>query len=117
MLQIITPGVSSKYIHCNLAACGLPFLIPFAGEKLYTGGMNKFPPEIYAGVTTYTDPDGNLTPLSITWKDRRAYRIDYIADIRRAVSRAGGGIRYTCIFSGRQRYLFFGDGRWFLEIR
>ena len=76
------------------------------------------PRKIYIGVTSYTDPDGKLMPLSITWEDGRTFEVDRVTDVRRAGSDAGGaGIRYTCMFSGRERYLFFEDtGRWFIEV-
>lgn len=80
--------------------------------------MNIIPSKAYIGVTSYTDPDGKIMPLSITWEDGRTFEIDRITDIRRAASKAGGnGTRYTCYFLGQQRYLFLeDDGRWFIEV-
>lgn len=80
--------------------------------------MDNIPSKAYIGVTSYTDTDGKIIPLSLTWKDGRTYEIDRITDIRRAASKAGGnGARYTCYFLGQQRYLFLeDDGRWFIEV-
>ena len=80
--------------------------------------MNPYPSKTYIGVTSYTDPEGKIVPLSITWEDGRTFEVDRVTDIRRAASRAGGaGVRFTCLFSGRERYLFLEDsGRWFIEV-
>lgn len=80
--------------------------------------MDIIPSKAYIGVTSYTDTDGKIIPLSITWEDGRTYEVDRITDIRRAASKAGGnGTRYTCYFLGQQRYLFLeDDGRWFIEV-
>lgn len=80
--------------------------------------MDIIPSKAYIGVTSYTDTDGKIIPLSITWEDGRTFEIDRITDIRQAASPAGGyGIRYTCYFLGQQRYLFREDeGRWFVEL-
>ena len=76
------------------------------------------PQKIYIGVTSYTDPDGKIMPLSITWADGRTFEIDRVTGVRNAGSAAGGaGVRYTCMFSGQERYLFLEDtGRWFIEV-
>lgn len=80
--------------------------------------MNTIPSKIYVGVTAYTNPDGKIMPLFITWEDGRSFEVDRITDIRRAASAAGGaGMRHTCVFSGREKYLFLEDsGRWFIEV-
>ena len=63
--------------------------------------MDNIPSKAYIGITSYTDPDGKIMPLSITWEDGRTFEIDRITDIRQAASKAGGyGIRYTCYFLG-----------------
>lgn len=71
----------------------------------------------YVEVIVKFDIDGKMTPLSIVWEDGQKYEIDRITDcIRAATLKSGGqGMRYTCIFSGHQRYLFFDDIRWFVE--
>ncbi len=71
----------------------------------------------YISVTARFDDDGNLLPTAIHWKDGRTFNIDKILDIRYAASmREGGvGIRYSCRVSGKQRYLFLEDNRWFVD--
>jgi hypothetical protein len=42
-----------------------------------------------------------------------------VTDVCRAASlKAGGvGMRYTCMVRNHQTYLFYEDGRWFMERR
>ncbi|MBQ3073796.1 MAG: hypothetical protein IJD19_03860 [Ruminococcus sp.] len=71
----------------------------------------------YVSVTARFDPDGNLLPVKLHWKDGRVFDIDRILDIRYAASlKAGGaGIRYLCRIAGHERYLFLEDNRWFVD--
>ena len=72
----------------------------------------------YVSVTARFDPDGNLLPVKLHWKDGRIFDIDRILDIRYAASlKAGGaGIRYLCRIAGHERYLFLEENhRWFVE--
>lgn len=71
----------------------------------------------YVSVTARFDPDGNLLPVKLHWKDGRIFDIDRILDIRYAASlKAGGaGIRYLCRIAGHERYLFLEDNRWFVD--
>ncbi len=73
----------------------------------------------YIKVSAVFDCDGNLLPEYIYWDDGRKYRIDKISDVRYAASlKAGGaGIRYTCTILGKERYLFFEENRWFVDIK
>ena len=73
--------------------------------------------KVYVEVTAKFDTEGNITPLSVTWEDCTVYEIDRILDKRRAASlKAGGiGMRYTCLISGRQSYLYYEEPRWFVE--
>lgn len=73
----------------------------------------------YISVTARFDPDGNLLPLKIHWKDGRSFDIDKILDIRYAASlKAGGaGLRYSCRILGKQKYLFLEANRWFVDSR
>ena len=46
----------------------------------------------------------------------RVYTIDQVRDVcRRAADVGGVGDRYTCLIQGRERYLWFEKGRWFVE--
>jgi len=73
--------------------------------------------KVYVNVTAHFDTEGNMTPMSIIWGDGTEYEIDRVLDKRRAASlKAGGfGDRYTVRIRNRERYLFFEDGRWFVE--
>ena len=73
--------------------------------------------KVYVEVTAKFDTEGNITPLSVTWEDGTVYEIDRILDKRRAASlKAGGiGMRYTCLISGRQSYLYYEEPSWFVE--
>lgn len=74
----------------------------------------------YVEVYAVFEPDGRIKPLSLTWDDGESYEVDRILDVRQAASlRAGGnGLRYTCLFGGKQRYLFLqDDNRWFVELK
>ena len=73
--------------------------------------------KVFVEVTAKFDTEGNITPLSVTWEDGTVYEIDRILDKRRAASiKAGGiGMRYTCLISGRQSYLYYEEPRWFVE--
>jgi len=63
------------------------------------------------------DEKGNIRPLRITWIDDRKFEIDRLLDVRQAPSLKGGGLgmRYTCMISGKQVYLFCDEGKWFVE--
>ena len=48
----------------------------------------------------------------------QVYKIDKIKDIcRRAADVGGVGDRYTCMIQGKERELWFEDGRWFVAAK
>ena len=48
----------------------------------------------------------------------KGYKIDKIKDIcRRAADVGGVGDRYTCMIQGKERELWFEDGRWFVAAK
>lgn len=73
----------------------------------------------YVRVLVDVDETGRVRPRRIYWEDGRAFEVDRLLDVRRAVStKAGGrGMRYTCRVRGREVYLFEDEGRWFVEAR
>ena len=75
--------------------------------------------KVYVAVIVRFSPEGRLKPLSLEWEDGRVFIIDRITDISRApaVKAGGTGWRYTIYIEGRQTYLFFDEGRWFVERR
>lgn len=70
----------------------------------------------YVKVLLEMDESGKKKPRSITVDDRE-YMIDRVLDVRNCSSFKSGGFgeRYTVRICGRESYLFFEDGRWFLE--
>jgi len=75
--------------------------------------MNK----VFVAVTAEYDASGCVHPLALTWTDGRKYEIDRILDVRQAASlKCGGqGLRYTCRICGKEVYLFFDEGKWFVD--
>jgi len=66
-------------------------------------------------------PDGEMTPVRITWPDGRVFPIDKVLDVRQAADIAcgGNGLRYLCRIAGREVPLWYGylpeikrDGWW-----
>lgn len=73
----------------------------------------------YVKVTSVTDEDGFVTPVSVTWEDGRVYEIDRILDRRQAASlKVGGtGMRYLVRIGQATTYLFHEDPRWYVEAK
>jgi hypothetical protein len=82
--------------------------------------VNALEYKIYVRVAAEFTADGKMTPLWITWKDGRKYVIDRVRSCERAASRKAGGVglRYTCMISGSEHYLFYEENyRWFVEAK
>ncbi|MEA5026304.1 hypothetical protein SDC9_138143 [bioreactor metagenome] len=75
--------------------------------------------KIYVDVVTVHYKSGTIKPLFIIWENGQKYAIDKIKNVTRAASlKAGGcGIRYTCMISNQERYLFLEENKWFIEGR
>ena len=74
--------------------------------------------KVYVDVMAEFTKEGNLMPRSIKWEDGSIYEITRVKECRRAASlKAGGvGMRYTCIISGQEKYLFYEDNNmWIVE--
>ena len=71
----------------------------------------------YVEVTSHTDEDGVVRPLSITWYDGRVFPIDKILDARQAASlKVGGtGMRYLVRIGRIETLLWYENPRWFVE--
>lgn len=68
----------------------------------------------YVEVDVRFSTEGRLRPLQIIFDKGQVYKIDKIKDIcRRAADVGGVGDRYTCMIQGKERELWFEDGRWF----
>ena len=73
----------------------------------------------YVKVTSTTDEDGRVMPLSIEWDDGVRYEIDRVIDARQAASlKVGGtGMRYTIRVGHETTFLFYENPRWYVEAK
>lgn len=73
----------------------------------------------YVPVLVRFDAEGRMRPVEIQFAPGRRYHIDKILDVRRAACQSVGGVgdRYTCRIGGRESYLWFEKGRWFVAAR
>lgn len=73
----------------------------------------------YVPVTVHFDAGGKMRPIEIEFDETRKYHIDKILDVRRAACQSVGGVgdRYTCRIRGRESYLWFEKGRWFVAAK
>lgn len=56
--------------------------------------------------------------MQIIFDKGQVYKIDKIKDICRRTADVGGvGDRYTCMIQGKERELWFEDGRWFVAAK
>lgn len=70
----------------------------------------------YVEVDVRFSTEGRLRPLQILFDEGQIFEIDKIKDVcRRAADVGGVGDRYTCMIRGQERYLWFENGRWFVE--
>jgi len=70
----------------------------------------------YVKVSVVTDENGKKTPQSIVFNDR-VFEVDKVLDMKNCASFKVGGIgeRYTIRIGNNTTYLFFENGRWFVE--
>lgn len=75
--------------------------------------------KVYVEVDAHFDEQGRMYPIAITWEDGRRFPIDRVLDARKAASLKAGGIgtRYLVRILGRERFLWFEDPSWFVEVR
>ncbi len=73
----------------------------------------------YVTVTTRTDEDGTIHPMSVIWWDGKTYAFDEVSKPRRRSSRrvGGDGLCYTVRIGKKVTELFYEDPRWFVEER
>lgn len=74
---------------------------------------------MYVEVVAKFPAGGGMRPLYIVWEDGRKYEIDRVKSVGRAPARVSSilPVRYTCVFGGRERCLYFEEAekRWFVE--
>lgn len=73
----------------------------------------------YVPVIVRFEADGKLRPLEIEFDEAHRYPVDKILDVRRAACQSVGGVgdRYTCRIQGKESYLWFEKGRWFVAAK
>jgi len=80
-------------------------------------GQGKFQRK-YVTVRAEHNEEGVMKPLAIKWGDLW-YEIDRVSNQQQAAAlKAGGqGMRYTVRINGKETYLFFDNGMWFVEAK
>ncbi len=73
--------------------------------------------KVFVQLDATFSPSGELIPVSFVWEDGSKYIIDKVFDYKKAASlKVGGqGIRYRCRVMGKEVFIFFEEGRWFVE--
>ena len=73
----------------------------------------------YVPVLVHFDQEGKMSPVRIEFDEGQTFEIDKIVDIRRAACQSVGGVgdRYTVRIQGRESYLWFEKGRWFVAAK
>ncbi len=73
--------------------------------------------KVFVQVDAVFSPNGELTPKSFVWDDGRHYEIDKVYEHKMSASlKVGGhGVRYKCRVMGKDVFIFYEDGRWFME--
>lgn len=75
--------------------------------------------KVYVPVTVRFDTEGRLRPLEIEFDESHRYAVDKVLDVCRAACQTVGGVgdRYTCLIKGKECYLWFEKGRWFVAAK
>lgn len=73
----------------------------------------------YVPVIVRFDAAGKMRPVLIEFDEGHKYPVDKVLDVRRAACRSVGGVgdRYTCRIQGKESYLWFEKGRWFVAAK
>lgn len=70
----------------------------------------------YVKVLTEIDENGKKTPKTVVFKDK-VYDIDRVIDMKPCASMKVGGVgeRYSVRINGVNTYIFYEQGKWFVE--
>lgn len=73
----------------------------------------------YVPVVVRFEESGKMRPLLIEFDEACKYPVDRIVDVRRAACQSVGGVgdRYTCRIYGKETYLWFEKGKWFVAAK
>ena len=65
------------------------------------------------------EANGKMRPMEIEFSEGQKYPVDHILDVRRAACQSVGGVgdRDTCRIQGKESYLWFEKGRWFVAAK
>jgi hypothetical protein len=74
-------------------------------------------PKVYVPVIVSFTTDGQMIPRSLVWEDSKRFVIDKVISRRPANNKYNWSqdAQYTVLISGRQKHLFFENGRWYVE--
>ena len=80
--------------------------------------MNMERTKKYVPVLVHFDQEGRMRPVMIEFDEEHRYEVTQVLDVRRAAAAVGGvGDRYTIRVNGRDSYLWFEKGRWFVAAK
>lgn len=73
--------------------------------------------KVYVPVIVAITTDGQMYPRSLVWEDSKCFTIDKVLGHRPIINPKWGAHcdQYTVIIQGRQKYLYYENGRWFVE--
>lgn len=73
----------------------------------------------YVPVLVRFDAEGKMRPVEIEFEEGQVFAVDRILDVRQAACQSVGGVgdRYTCRILGKETYLWFEKGRWFVAAK
>ena len=73
----------------------------------------------YVPVVVRFDTTGKMRPVLIEFDEEHKYTVDKILDVRRAACQSVVCLcyRYTCRIQGKETYLWFEKGCWFVEAK
>lgn len=80
--------------------------------------MNMERTKKYVPVLVHFDQEGRMKPVMIEF-DMQKFPVDKIIDVRRAACQSVGGVgdRYTVLIQGKESFLWFEKGRWFVAAK
>lgn len=80
--------------------------------------MNMERTKKYVPVLVHFDQEGRMRPVMIEFETRK-FPIERITDVRRAACQSVGGVgdRYTIQIQGKESFLWFEKGKWFVAAK
>ena len=74
--------------------------------------------KVYVEVVVRFLKEGGMRPLWLIWEDGRKFEVERVCFIERKSARVGSvlPVRYTCVIRGKEKFLYYENLRWFLEV-